>query len=264
MAPCWLKEVIMSRAARTIIVLTTCSLLIAMIEVVLVTLSVPSYIAPKPSDIWLALRDDPNSLAVAWAVTVSEAAVGLTIALVVSSLLAALTVFLPGTVAKAINNFGIAVQSTPLLAIAPLLSLWLGQSFAAKAAAAALVCFFPLLTGWLTGIRSVSRDYMQLFESLGANSAQTLKQLLVPMALPYFFGGIRVAVPLALLGAIVAEFIGASEGIGFRILSNSYYLRTAHMFAYVILAALTGWLLSALIVLAEKRILFWHGHERVT
>jgi ABC-type nitrate/sulfonate/bicarbonate transport system permease component len=232
------------------------------LELLLNTLRVPGYILPRPSEIVISVYDAPHALLVAWATTFFEAMAGLVLAVTISTMLAALTIFLPSSVARAINSLGIAIQSTPLLAIAPLLSLWLGQTFAAKMAAACIICFFPLLTGWLSGLRSVSQEYQQLFESMDANAWQKARYLLAPSALPYFFSGLRVAAPLSLLGAIVGEFVGSSEGIGFQILSASYYLRTAQMFAYVLVAALTGWLLSQLIIYFEKRLLFWYGQNR--
>lgn len=238
--------------------------LLGSIEVLLQFLGTASYIFPKPSEVFFALQTQMGDITIAWAATTSEALVGLSVAIIVSSFLAGSTVFLPNSIAKIINTVGVAVQSTPLLAIAPLLSLWFGQSFAAKSAAAFIVCFFPLLTGWLAGIRAVDPDQLQLFENLEANSLQRLRHLLIPSALPYFFGGLRVAMPLALLGAIVGEFVGASEGIGFQILSNSYYVRTPLMFGYVIIAALTGWALTTIVAIIERKLLFWHGHERLT
>ncbi len=232
------------------------------LEAVLVFFDVASYIAPKPSEIWIAFLSHIEDFAIAWRVTLSETLVGLTLAFFISSFLAAATLFLPISFAKIINTIGMAVQSTPLLAITPLLSLWLGQSFAPKAAASCIVCFFPLLTGWLGGIRSVELEQLQLFENLGANRWQRAVYLIIPNALPFFFGGLRIAFPLALLGAIVGEFVGASEGIGFRILSNSYYVRTSLMFAYVLVAAGTGLVFTGIISLTEKNVLFWHGQRR--
>lgn len=237
--------------------------LLGSLELLLQFLGTASYIFPKPSEIFFAIQAQRADIAFAWAATTSEALVGLIVAIIISSILAGSTVFLPNSIAKIINTVGVAVQSTPLLAIAPLLSLWFGQSFAAKSAAACIVCFFPLLTGWLSGIRAVDPDQLQLFENLAANSMQRLRHLIIPSALPYFFGGLRVAMPLALLGAIVGEFVGASEGIGFQILSNSYYVRTPLMFAYVIISALTGWALTSMVAIIERKLLFWHGHERL-
>lgn len=247
------------KAIRGFLVFAT---LLGLTEAALRLLAIPPYIFPKPSEILLAIEPQLGGATVAWAITTSEALVGLSVAIVASALLAGSTVFLPGRMAKLINSIGIVIQSTPLLAIAPLLSLWFGQSFASKSAAACLACFFPLLTGWLGGFRSVEPDQLQFFENLRANNFQRLRHLLIPAALPYFFGGLRVAMPLSLLGAIIGEFIGSSEGIGFRILSNSYYIRTPLMFAYIIIAAFTGWALTMVIATLERKLLFWHGQQR--
>lgn len=250
------------RTHKAIKGLLSVSMLLGLIEVTLLLSETPSFFFPKPSEIFLAIAPQFGGATIAWAITTSEALVGLTMAIVASSLLAGLTVFLPSRIVSLVNSIGTVIQSTPLLAVAPLLSLWFGQSFGAKSAAACIACFFPLLSGWLAGLRSVDPDQLQLFENLRVNNIQRIRHLLIPAALPYFFGGLRVAVPLSLLGAIIGEFIGSSEGIGFRILSSSYYIRTPLMFAYIIIAASTGWVLSALIAVLERKLLFWHGEQR--
>lgn len=244
---------------KTLLVL---SALLVAAEVLLRVLAVPTYIFPKPSEVWFALYAQFRSVANAWLVTMSEAFVGLLMAIFLSSLLASATIFLSRASARIINTVGVGLQSTPLLAIAPLLSLWFGQSFTSKAVASCIVCFFPLLTGWLAGLRAVDADQLQLFENLNATRLQRARFLLVPSALPFFFGGLRVAMPLALLGAIVAEFVGASAGIGFQILQNSYYVRTPAMFGYVVVAAVSGYALTSLVSITERRVLFWHGEMR--
>lgn len=259
----WMQESYLNKIRDIFPAILILAALIVLLEMLLRFLGTASYIVPKPTEIWFALQSQPHDVGVAWVVTMGEALIGLGAAVLISSLLAAATIFLSHSIARIINTASLAIQSTPLLAIAPLLSLWLGQAFAAKVAAACIVCFFPLLTGWLAGIRSIEPEQLQLFENMGASTWQRARFLLIPNALPYFFGGLRVAMPLALLGAIVGEFVGASEGIGFRILSNSYYVRTPLMFGYVFIAALSGWALTTVIAMLEKKVLFWHGQERL-
>ena len=224
----------------------------------------PVYLFPTPTSILTVIGNQADTIAIAWFVTTSEALTGLIAAVCFSFMLGLATLFSPVRIAQSINTTGVVLQSIPILAIAPLLNFWLGQSFTAKAAAAAIVCFFPLLTGWLAGFRSVNSDNLQLFENIGASSVQKARYLMVPMAMPYFFGGLRIAMPLALLGAIVAEFVGASQGLGFQILNNSYYLRTPEMFAYLITTGITGWVFTILVSGLEKRVLFWHGETRIS
>ncbi len=237
-------------------------LLIA-VEIGLEILQTPTYIFPKPSDVWFALASQPETVFEAWRTTVAEAIVGLAVAVVVSFLIALLTLTIPLYVTSAINTTGIALQSTPLLALAPLLTLWFGQTFWAKALAATIVCFFPLLTGWLTGLRAVSPDFLELFENLNASKWRTFKLLTLPHALPYFFNGLRVSLPLSILGAIVAEFVGSAQGLGFQILQNSYYVRTPAMIGYVTIASITGIALTYISSSIERRTLFWHGDRRI-
>lgn len=239
------------------------AVLVIGIEIILYAKAVPAYIFPKPSDIWFVIASQPGSIIGAWKVTMSEALTGLLMAVALSSIFASATIFLPQAAARMINTIGVTLQSTPLLAIAPLLSLWFGQSFTSKALASCIVCFFPLLTGWLAGVRSIDTDRLQLFENLKATRWQRAFFLVVPSALPFFFSGLRVAMPLALLGAIVAEFVGASSGLGFQIMQNSYYVRTPAMFAYVLIAAFSGLALTSASSLIERRVLFWHGEQRV-
>ena len=248
------------------------SLLIALLIVVVTALAwegllrllgTPTYTFPRPSEIMSSFAGQSADVWTAWLTTIKEALAGLVIAVIVSGFLAAGTFFLPSHVGRIINVAAVTLQSTPLLAIAPLLSLWFGAGLGSKVAASAVICFFPLLVGWLAGAKSIDEDYVDLFENMGANRLQQVRYLIIPSALPYFFGGLRVAAPLSILGAIVGEFVGASEGLGFRILSSSYYLRTADMFVYVIVTGLTGWVLSELAQSAERRLLFWRGKGRV-
>lgn len=243
-------------------VLITC-VVIAIWEVLLRLLGTPPYVFPKPSEIAMAFAKQPADVWVAWITTIKEALAGLGLAFVFSALLAGGTFFLSPHVSRIISVGAVTLQSTPLLAIAPLLSLWFGAGLGSKVAASAVICFFPLLAGWLSGAKSIDEDYTSLFDNMGASKAQRVRSLVIPSALPYFFSGLRVAAPLSILGAIVGEFVGASEGLGYRILSSSYYLRTADMFAYVIVTGITGWILSELVLVSERRLLFWRGKGRV-
>jgi len=246
-----------------LVALLLLAILIAVWEGALRYFGTPKYLFPKPSEIAIAFSKQPSDVWTAWITTMKEAFAGLGITMVISAILAGSAFFLPTHISRIINVGAVTLQSTPLLAIAPLLSLWFGAGLGSKIAASAVICFFPLLAGWLTGAKSIDEDYVNLFDNMGASKAQRVRHLLVPSSLPFFFGGLRVAAPLSILGAIVGEFVGASEGLGYRILSSSYYLRTADMFAYVIVTGLTGWLISEGVLLAERRILFWRGKGRV-
>lgn len=236
-------------------------LVVLAIEFFLYELNVKSYLFPRPSEIIKEIIENPLDFYVAWRVTILESLTGLFFAFLASTLVCFI-IILHRCLYTFFNTIGVIIQSTPILAIAPILNLWFGQSFSSKAITAGIVCFFPLLTGWLAGIKSTNLDQIELFENINASKWATIKYLLFPNSLPYLFGGLRVALPLSLLGAIVGEFVGASEGIGFRILNNSYYLRTAAMFGYILIVSLTGLGLTMLVSIVEKKIVFWHGESR--
>lgn len=218
---------------------------------------VPNYLLPRPSEIISSVQSNYLAMGTSLFITMGEAGAGLLLAIVLSFPLAVATLMLPSMALKFVKGVGVAFQSMPLLAIAPLLTLWFGHTFLSKAVAAMIVCFFPLLTGWLSGFSSLSSEYLQLFENMKASKPQTVRFLYIPLSLPFFFSGLQVAMPLSLLGAIVAEFVGASKGLGFQILQSSYYLKTADMFAYIIISTITGWLLTLLATYIERKVLFW-------
>lgn len=226
-------------------------------EILLKVFAVPTYILPAPSDIFESTRTEIDTIISSLVITVSEAGVGLFIAIGVSFVLAGAALVLPKGFADLLSGVGVAAQSLPLLAISPLLTLWFGHGFWSKCAAATIVCIFPLLSSWLSGFASIKSEKLQFFDNMGASPIQTAKFLFIPLSIPYFFAGLRVAVPLSLIGAIVAEFIGASKGLGFQILHKSSYLKTADMFAYIIATTGTGWLLTLLVGRIERRFLRW-------
>lgn len=233
--------------------------LVGLAELVMIIFEVPAYLVPRPTVIASSLMKNSGTIATSLGITLSEAGAGLVLAFLLSLPLAVATLLLPRSALKIVYGIGVGFQSMPLLAIAPLLTLWFGHDYLSKAVAAMIICFFPLLTGWLSGFASISAEQLQLFENFGATRLQRSRFLYVPLALPYFFGGLRVAMPLALVGAIVAEFVGASRGLGFQILQSSYYLKTADMFAYIIIATASGWLLNVLAMTIERKVLFWRA-----
>lgn len=137
----------------------------------------------------------------------------------------------------------VASQVVPKLALAPLLTVWLGFGTLPMVVITALVCFFPLLESTLTGIHQVDAARLELFRMLGATRMQTLWRLKVRHGLPGILAGMRVAVVLALVGAVVGEFIGAGQGLGALIIAAQGSMDTPLMFAVLILITLMGWLL---------------------
>lgn len=141
--------------------------------------------------------------------------------------------------------------------MAPLLVLWFGTGLFSKIVAAALVCFFPILVNTVKGLGSVNNDALDLFKSYSATKWQIFTKLRLPNSLPYIFSALKISTGLAVVGAVVGEFVGASKGIGYVILVSSYHLETTTMFAAIIMSALAGVLFFWLISVLEKKFIFW-------
>ncbi|WP_332634487.1 ABC transporter permease [Halalkalibacter flavus] len=151
------------------------------------------------------------------------------------------------TTQEILQPYIIASQAMPKLALAPLLVLWFGFGYTPKIVIVALVCFFPLFESTVTGLSHVSRDKLALFRSLKASRSQTLLKLRLPIAMPYIFSGLRVAVVLSVVGAVVSEFIGANKGLGALIIASQGMLDTTLMFSVFILLTVKGIILYQVI-----------------
>jgi NitT/TauT family transport system permease protein len=153
--------------------------------------------------------------------------------------------------------FIVAFQNTPRIALAPIFLTWFGFGIESKVVMAAVICFFPVVINTVAGIAGVDENAKTLFRSLGATKTQAFFRLTLPSAAPITFAGIKTALTLALLGAIVGEFVGASEGLGVLIKELNFQLEVAMGFAVVIALAVIGLALYGLIELAEKRLITW-------
>ncbi|MBN9462995.1 MAG: ABC transporter permease [Burkholderiales bacterium] len=155
----------------------------------------------------------------------------------------------------------VALQCMPKVAIAPLLVIWFGFGITSKVVIVALLCFFPVLVNTITGIRSVSREQLELFAAVRATRFKTLVHLLIPAALPSILTGFELAVVVSLLGAIVGEFVGAEEGLGVLLLQAQFQMAMPSVFAILLVLALLGVIFNLLIRTIRKRTLFWVAGE---
>jgi NitT/TauT family transport system permease protein len=149
----------------------------------------------------------------------------------------------------------VASQVIPKLALAPLFVLWFGFGMAPTVVITALICFFPLMENTLTALQQVAPERLELFRMLGATRAQTLWRLKLPSGLPAILAGLRVAVVLALVGAVVGEFIAASKGLGALVIASQGTMDTSLMFAVLVLIALLGMLVYQATLLLERWLL---------
>jgi NitT/TauT family transport system permease protein len=189
------------------------------------------------------------------AVTLSEILLGLAVgaatAIAVGTALGKSVV-----IERVLSPYIVAAQSVPILALAPLLDIWFGGGLLARVLICALIVFFPIAIATMVGIRSADPLLVELFRSLGATQAKRTTRLEIPSALPVIFGGLRVGVTLAVIGAVVAEWAGASSGLGVLInIANQGLFDTPLMFVALATLAVIGIGLHGLVVSVERRLI---------
>ncbi len=227
-------------------------------------LHVPTYLLPTPFAIGAALGEGLPLLLPSALATLFMALQALFAAFVVAAPLALLGAVSP-LFRRATGPLAAAIQVTPVVAIAPLFVIWAGLDHPERAITAlgAIVAFFPLFSGLTTGLAAADPDLIRLFDLYGATRRQRLVRLSIPSALPYLMEGLKVAGGLSIIGVVVAEFVagsGGSQGLAWRILEAGHQLKTARMFAALLVLAVLGVGLNALLNLGQQRLLkTWKG-----
>jgi NitT/TauT family transport system permease protein len=214
---------------------------------------VPEYLLPAPSEV-LATFD--SNLLLQLGVTFSEALAGFSIASVLAFCLAVLLARFK-TLEQGFFPIAIAIKTTPLVAVAPLLVLWQGTGWWSKITAASLICFFPVLVNTVKGLKAADTDFHELFRSMGASKGQEFKKLRIPFSLPYLFSALKISSSLAVVGAIVGEFVGATKGLGYLIMVSSAHLETPSLFSAIFASAAAGIVLFYAIEFGERLVVFW-------
>lgn len=233
--------------------IATIGLCILAWEILARVLDLPEYLVPKPLAILTVLWEKGSFFSWHAVSTVTAALLGLGFALMLGASASLVFVRFERVAAVGEPVLG-AAQTVPILALAPILTAWLGPGLAAKAAAAALVSLPSVATTLFGGLSAVSSDEIDLFKSMRATPWKLIWFLRIPRALPYLFVAMRVAVPLALLGAVVGEFVGAERGLGVVILRASYYLRTTEMVAAVVVVSFLSVALVGSVAALKRRI----------
>lgn len=237
------------------------ALLLAVWEGVCRLTGVPAYLLPPPSAIGASLAEGwPLLLSSAWN-TLFTALTALVVASVLASGLALLTALSP-VIERAVQPVAVTLQVTPVIAVAPLVIIWAGLDHPERAVVvlATIVAFFPIFSGAVTGLKAADPDLQRLFDLYGAGRLQKLLRLRLPSAVPFLLEGHKVAAGLAVIGAVIGEFVagsGGAQGLAWRILEAGNRLQTARMFAALFVLAVMAALLHALLQMAERRALVW-------
>jgi NitT/TauT family transport system permease protein len=227
-------------------------------EVIVDVRHISKIILPRPSAIFLRLYQEPayffidNGL-----ITLYEAVAGFVIGAVVAIILAAIMAR-SRLIERTLFPLAIVVKATPIVVIAPLLVIWMGYSPGPKVVMASLICFFPILVNTIIGLRSVNPTALEFFQSVAASETEIFLRLRVPHSLPYVLSSFKTAASLSVIGAVVAEWAGAGQGLGRVVFLKAANLDQVAVFAGVFVLSGMGVLLTVIVGWFEKRLLYWH------
>ena len=242
-------------------------LLIAAVLVVweagVVLFAIPQFILPAPSNVFVAFyRGFASALYIdhIW-ITVTETLMGFVLGTALAFMLGTV-IALSRPVEYFLYPFVVMFQAMPKVALAPLIIVWFGLGLTSKVVNAALVAFFPLMVNTIVGLRSAEEDKVNLMRSLAASKTQIFWMLQLPNAMPYIFAGLEIAMIFALIGAIVAEFVGAQAGLGMLIQSMNFTMDVAGQFSVLLLLSIIGLCLNWIVTAVRRRVLFWDASQK--
>ena len=233
-------------------------LMTAIWQAACVAFDVPGYILPSPLEIGRSMVDDYQILAKHTLVTVTEIGIGLATGVLTGVLLAFL-MSRSETVSNALYVPILATQTTPTIAIAPILIVWFGVGLAPKVIVITIFSFFPVLVNTLAGLQATGRQMLLLMESVSASEWQIYRYVRIPMALPHFFAGLRLAAAASVIGAVVVEWVSSVEGLGYLLILHESRLNVDKAFATLIILMALGVAVFAVMALIERRF-SWTKH----
>jgi NitT/TauT family transport system permease protein len=231
-------------------------------------LQAPAYIVPPPEQVWHSLVNglvrspwDPGGYWYHAGITVWEAVLGFAIGSVFGAILGFAIVYWP-ILEKSTYPYVVGFQSLPKVALAPLMVVWFGFGLEGKVFITAVITFFPVLVNTMAGYQSVDPERIELAHSCNASQWHLITKIIVPSCLPFLFAGLSVASVLAILGAVVGELVGARSGLGMLLMQYNQSMEIAPVFAVILLLGVIGFLMNALVKLAERRFCFWAHRQR--
>jgi putative hydroxymethylpyrimidine transport system permease protein len=222
---------------------------------------VDAFILPAPHEVAQSLYDDRSLLLSNLSVTAQEVGLGVVLALLVGGLLA-FALHLSPPLRRAAYPLLVSSQAVPFVILGPLLVFWFGFSVFAKLAIVVIVCFFPVVVTTLDALRSVDPELVKLMRTFDASRWQTLRMVEAPAALPAALSGAKIAVAVAVIGAVFAEYTGSEKGLGHLLLTSTPQLETARAYAATAVLALFAVALFSALGLAQRVLVPWTRKDR--
>lgn len=244
--------------SRISLALLSLSLFLVLWQAIIWLGGYPTFILPPPAAVvsrWGGLLFS-GTLWLHMRVTLTEILIGLALGTIVATFLGYLLAHSP-LAEQLLSPFIVASQSVPTVAIAPLLVIWFGPGILSKILVCALIVFFPILVNTVVGVRGVGADLRDLMRTLEANRWQMIWMLEVPAALPTLLGGLKVGATLAVIGAVVGEFVAADRGLGYLLKQGQQVFDTAQVFVGIGTLVIMAQALYGIVALAERALLQW-------
>ena len=224
--------------------------------------NIPEFILPSPRSVWTRFLQGvkDGSLPYHTGITLLEVVLGLLVGVIFATVVGYLLAK-SRSLERVLSPYLVASQAIPVVAIAPLLVIWLGDGILSKVVICALIVFFPVLVNTIVGVRAVPTALYDLMNSLHATRGQILSKVEVPASLPVFLGGLRVGATLSVIGAIVGELVSAEKGLGFLLQLGDFQYDTAMVFVAVFMLVSLALMLYGIVMLLEKRFLKWQNKD---
>lgn len=232
---------------------------LALWELATTVFEIPIWLVPSPSDILLSFVGRPDFWGHTWA-TLTETLLGFGLAIAVGVPIAVMVVYSP-ILRNAIYPLILITQSIPKVAVAPLLLIWIGYGLMSTVVVTFLVAFWPVIVNTATGLTSPSPELLDLARQLSANQFQIYTKIRFPSALPHFLSGLKVAITLSVIGAVIGEFVGADKGLGYLVISATSQFKTPVAFAAMAILAFMGIILFFAVGALEKVLIPWYGRS---
>lgn len=232
-------------------VVLTVALIVVAWQALTWLLGVPSYLLPSPLSIGEAFVSNREAILNNSLITIGEVAAGFIIANVIS-IMAAIAISFKPSLENGAMTVAIILKTLPVIALAPVLVLWFGSGVGSKVAAVVVVCFFPSLVNILRGIKSLDSSSKDLISLYSPTRAKTVRYFILPGVRPYLFSALKVSSSLAVIGALVGEFVSANSGLGFMIISGYYSMDISLVFAILVVTSILGLLMYEAINILEK------------
>jgi len=237
--------------------------LIVLWQVITTFGNVPQYILPAPTDIVAAAARNinrgvyPTHIVATMKSVLVGYSIGVGLGILLGTLFSEVRI-----IERLVYPLVVAIQSMPKVALAPLFVMWFGYGFTSKVVTVSLLCLFPVLVNTVTGLKSADADRVNLIRAMTGNRFQVFRHVKLPSAAGHIFAAMQVAVILALIGALVAEFVGSDKGLGILIQQGQLNLDTSGMFAVLMILSFLGISSTAIVRFVQRKIVFWESGDR--